>query len=144
MELRIRSRVRRLSTSANYTFLEGHIVESRQAAFPNRTGDPLLRRPKHAADVTATWIEADWNARWSTRYVGRRADSDFFTFSRPLFSNQAYWSSDAAVTYDFPRFVSAYLRIENIFDRSFQEVLGYQALGRSASVGVKVRVGADR
>ncbi len=143
-EFRVRSRVRQLSAQANYTYIDGHVQESTQTSFPFRPGDPLLRRPRHSADAGVTWTGRRWTAHGSTRFVGRRADSDFFTFSRPLFSNEPYCSSDAAFTYDFPRFVSAYVRFENIFNKSYQEVLGYQALGRSAVVGVRVRLGSER
>ena len=143
-EFRLRSRVHKLSIQTNYTYLDGHIQQSIQSSFPFRPGDPLLRRPKHSSDVSLTWTDRNRNAYWSTRYVGRRADSDFFTFSRTLFSNEAYWTSNAAFTYGFGSHVSAFVRFENIFDRSYQEVLGYQALGRSAVIGMKVRVGMER
>ena len=83
-------------------------------------------------------------ARWSTRAVGRRADSDFFTYPVPLKSNPGYSVSDASVTYEFARQVSAFVRFENIFDRHYQEVLGYLALGRSAVVGTRVRIGGAK
>ncbi|MBI4472067.1 MAG: TonB-dependent receptor [Acidobacteria bacterium] len=144
LEVRTRARIRRLSAHANYTFLEGRVQQSNQMSFPNRVGDPLLRRPKHSGDVSVMWSDQRWTLYWSTRYTGLRADSDFFTFSRPLFSNPAYIVSDAAFTYDFGRLISAYVRFENIFDRDYQEVLGYQALGRSAVIGTRVRLGGQK
>ena len=133
-----------LSIQTNYTFLEGRIQESNQSSFPNRVGDPLLRRPKHSGDINLTWNAPRWSAYWSTRYAGRRADSDFFAFSRPLFSHPSYTTSDAALTYDFPRAISAFVRIENMLDRDYQEVLGYRALGRSVTVGTRIRLGGER
>jgi outer membrane receptor protein involved in Fe transport len=35
--------------------------------------------------------------------------------------------------------LSAYLVAENLFDRQYQEVLGYPALGRSVRVGLRFR-----
>lgn len=145
VEARLRTRIRReMSAQANYTFLEGRITESRQLSFPNRVGDPLLRRPKHSADINLTWNAQKWSVYWASRYVGRRADSDFFTYNRRLFENPGYTTSDAAFTYDFPRYVSAFVRIENVFGREYQEVLGYQALGRSVIAGTRVRFGGER
>jgi vitamin B12 transporter len=118
VEFRVHGRVRKLSIQTNYTYLDGHIQESTQTSFPFRPGDPLLRRPRHSSDVSLTWTERRWNAFWSTRYVGRRADSDFFTFSQPLLSNDAYWSSNAAVSVGFGAHISAFLRLENIFNSS--------------------------
>ena len=76
--------------------------------------------------------------------MGLRADSDFFTYSTPLTKNPGYTSSDASFTYDFGKQLSAFVRFENIFDRSYQEVLGYQALGKGAIVGTRVRFGGER
>jgi vitamin B12 transporter len=145
-ELRLRARVRRMNAQVNYTYLDGHVEESMQTSFPFRPGDPLLRRPRHSGDFSLTWTESKWTAHWSSRFVGRRADSDFYAFDPPnsLTNNDAYSTSDAAVTYEVNRFLSAYARFENIFDHSYQEVLGYLALGRSAGVGVRVRVKGER
>jgi vitamin B12 transporter len=144
IEFRTRARVRQLMVQANYTYLDGHIQESSQLSFPFRPGDPLLRRPKHSGDLTLTWTDRKWTARWSTRAVGRRADSDFFTYSVPLQSNAGYSTSDAAFTYKFARPVSAFVRVENLFDHDYQEILGYRALGRSVVVGTQVRIGRAR
>jgi len=146
LELRLKSRIRQMLVEGNYTYLDGHIQESSQTSFPFRPGDPLLRRPRHSGDLALIWIGRKWNARWSTRAVGRRADSDFFAYRVPnsLRSNAGYSVSDAAFTYEFARFGSAFIRLENILDRDYQEVLGYRALGRSVIVGTRIRVGRER
>ena len=144
LELRMRARVQRVTAQANYTYLDGHIQKSMQTSFPFSSGDPLLRRPRHSGDVAVTWTEPRWSAYWSTRFVGRRADSDFFAFQVPLTRNPGYTASDAAFTYDFVHQLSAFVRLENIFDRDYQEVLGYQALGRSIVVGTKIRLGRGK
>src|SRR5262249_4222186 len=141
LEFRTRARVRQLLLQANYTYIDGHIEQSSQLSFPFRPVDPLLRRPRHQSDLTATGIGGKWTARWSTHVVGRRADSDFSTYSVPLTSNPGYFVSDLASTYEFARPVSVFIRLENVFDRSYQEVLGYLALGRSIVVGTRIRIG---
>lgn len=144
LELRMRARMQRVTAETNYTYLDGHIQESMQTSFPFRPGDPLLRRPRHSGDVALTWTGAKWTAFWATRFVGRRADSDFFTFQIPLTRNPRYSASDASFTYDFVRQLSVFVRLENIFDRDYQEVLGYEALGRSIIVGTKIRLGRGK
>ena len=144
VEFRTRARVRRLWVQANYTYLDGHIVESKQSSFPFRPRDPLLRRARHSGDLSLTWTDRNWSARWSTRAVGRHADSDFFAYSVRLTKNAGYGISDASFTYEFARPVSAYIRLENIFDHEYQEVLGYRALGRSVVVGTKLRLGREK
>ena len=143
-EMRTRARVRQLLLQANYSYLDGHIQESTQTSFPFRPGDPLLRRPRHSADVALTWTGRKWTAWWSTRLVGRRADSDFFTHSVPLTRNPGYAVSDTAFTYEFARPVSAFVRLDNIFSRNYQEVLGYLALRRSVVAGTRIRIGGEK
>ena len=143
-ELRMRARVRQLLVEANYTYLDGHIQESTQRSYPFRPGDPLLRRPRHSGDIAITWIGPKWSAQWSTRTAGRRADSDFFTYRLPLTSNPGYSISDGSLTYEFRRFGSVYLRVENIFNRDYQEVLGYLSLRRSFVAGTRIRLGRSK
>jgi len=146
-ETRIRTRLSRLAVQANYTYLDGFIQQSSEDSFPYRPGDPLIRRPKHAGDVVLTWIDRKWTAQWSTRAVGRRADSDFFAYNaapNSLTSNPGYSLSDASFSYELARPVSAFLRVGNIFDRNYQEVLGYLTLGRTFVAGTTIRIGGAR
>ena len=87
------------------------------------------------------WLDDDWQAPWSSRVVGERADSDFFSHFPPLTSNVAYTVSDAAFTVRLPGNMSAFITIDNIFNRQYQEVLGFEALGRGLTVGTRLRVG---
>jgi vitamin B12 transporter len=147
LETRVRARVRQLSVQTNYTYLDGFIEQSSQTSFPYRPGDPLIRRPRHAGDVVLTWIEKKWTAQWSTRAVGRRADSDFYAYNaapNSLTSNGGYSISDASFSYDFARPVSAFIRLGNVFDRNYQEVLGYLALRRNFVVGTRIRIGGAK
>ena len=103
-----------------------------------------MRRPRHSGDIGLTWFGKKWTGSWATVFVGQRADSDFFTFSRPLTSNPRYTVSNVALTYAVSRMLSFFLRGENLFDRNYQEVLGYQALGRGAVAGAKFHLGGER
>lgn len=147
LETRIRARMRNLAVQANYAYLDGFIEQSSQDSFPYRPGDPLIRRPKHSGDLTLTWTERKWTAQWSTRAIGRRADSDFYAYDaapNSLTSNSGYSISDASFSYEFARPVSAFIRVGNMFDRNYQEVLGYLALRRTFVVGTRIRIGGTR
>ncbi len=144
LEIRTRFRTGAVRASANYTYLEGRIEESSSASFPFRTGDPLLRRPKHSGDFQVSWRGNRWTAAWNSRFVGRRADSDFFSHFPPLTSNEYYTASDVAVTLELTPQLSTFVRIDNIFDRTYQEVLGFEALGRGIAVGSRIRWGGER
>ena len=144
LEIRTRVRTGALRSSANYTYLEGRIEESSAASFPFRTGDPLLRRPKHSGGFRVSWLADRWTAAWNSRFVGRRADSDFFSHFPPLTSNEYHTASNLAVTLDLTPQLSAFVRIDNIFDRTYQEVLGFEALTRGITVGSRIRWGPER
>ena len=144
LEIRNRFRAGALRASANYTYLEGRIEESSAPSFPFRTGDPLLRRPKHSGDFRVSWLADRWTAAWNSRFVGRRADSDFFSHFPPLTSNEYYTASNLAVTLDLTPQLSSFVRIDNIFDRTYQEVLGFEALTRGITVGSRIRWGRER
>ena len=144
LELRWRVRLGHFHANANYTRLAGKVVESSSASFPFRPGDPLLRRPDHSGDFRLSWIDDRFMVAWNSRFVGHRADSDFFSHFPPLESNERYTVSDAAVTVKITPRVSAFVFIKNAFDRSYQEVLGFLALGRAVNVGTRFRWGGDR
>ena len=94
-----------------------------------------------------TWIDRKWTAQWATRAVGRRADSDFFAYNaapNSLTSNPGYSLSDASFSYELARPVSAFLRVGNMFNRNYQEVLGYLTLGRTIVAGTTIRIGGAR
>jgi vitamin B12 transporter len=144
LELRGRVRLGRVRANANYTYLDGRVVESLSTSFPFRAGDPLLRRPDHSGDFRLSWIDDRWMVAWNSRFVGHRADSDFFSHFPPLESNERYTVSNIAATVDVTRQLSAFISVKNIFDRSYQEVLGFSALGRGVTVGTRFRWGGDR
>lgn len=144
LETRVRLRAGRFRVHTSYTLLHGRIQQSRQTAYPFRTGDPLLRRPRHAGDLSVVWAGERFQGSWSSIWVGTRADSDFFTFSRPQRSNSGYSVSNLAVGVRVHALASVRLRFENVFDRAYQEVLGFPALGRAIIVGTEFHWGGGR
>jgi outer membrane cobalamin receptor len=46
-----------------------------------------------------------------------------------------------AAHYNFGRGVSLYARAQNLFDKQYQDALGYPALGRDYRVGMKYQFG---
>ena len=73
--------------------------------------------------------------------VGGRGETldvepNFGTFGG-LFPNKGYVVANTGVTVHVHRTVDAFARVTNLFDRSYEEVLGYPALGRSAIGGLR-------
>jgi outer membrane cobalamin receptor len=105
------------------------------------TGNPLLRRPRHAATSLLTYLGKKWGANLGGSFVGRRLDSDFLGFG--INHAAGYVRVDAGGWYAFNPRVTAYLNIENLLDKQYQEVVGYPALGVNFRAGIRFRIGGD-
>jgi vitamin B12 transporter len=124
----------------NYTYDDTRVIEADNAFDPTQTaGNRLLRRPLHSGSAT---LFANYRAlvfTFSGYFTGERTDSDFLFlgFTR----NPGYARFDLATAYDFGKGVSGYVRVQNLFDKQYQDALGYPALGRELRVGMKYRFG---
>ena len=130
---------RALRLAAQYTLLAGEVLESGDA-FANpvyATGRSLLRRPRHQATFSARWRAGRVAFGADLVLVGRRGDSDFLGLG--LEGNEGYRRLDARARLRLSRALEAVVVGENVFDRRYQEVLGYPALGRSVRVGLRYR-----
>jgi len=122
----------------NYTYDDTRVIEADNAFDPTQTaGNRLLRRPLNSGSAT---LFANYRAlvfTFSGYFTGERTDSDFLFlgFTR----NPGYARSDLAAAYDFGKGLGAYIRVQNLFDKQYQDALGYPALGREVRVGMKYR-----
>jgi vitamin B12 transporter len=137
------SPTRHVQLGASYTFLDGDVLVSSSDFDPvYAVGQPLLRRPKNQVSA---WGRVDLGRSTlgaNVVSVGRRADSDFVGLG--LMENIAYTRVDARAQIRIHRGIEAFVVAENLFDESYQEVLGYPALGRSFRGGLRLRTGAAR
>lgn len=101
------------------------------------TGEPLLRRPEWAGSWSASvpWKLLTFSAQGI--YTGERLDVDPVTFARV--ETEAFYRQDCSLALDKPAWLSPGVKVENLFDADYQEVLGYPALGRRFSAGITVR-----
>jgi len=129
-----------LALLGQYTHTDSEILESADDFSPvYAVGEPLLRRPRNQASLSATLDFPRWSAGATVVYVGERADSDFVGLG--LTRNAAYTRLDARVHVRIAGPLEAWLAGENLADASYQEVLGYPALGRSVRGGLRLIVG---
>jgi vitamin B12 transporter len=102
------------------------------------TGQRLPRRAPYTVNATA-YYEAGWgNAGVEVGGVGYRPDFDISTFARVQLA--PYTLVRVVGTYRLDRQWSVNARIENLFDRGYELVDGYNTPGRGAFVGVAWRM----
>ncbi len=129
LELGIDEQVTRsLYTHLAYTFLHRDEDEA--------TGARLPRRPKHSGALTLGWRNGGLDANVSIVHSGARADVlPVFPFTSA--TNGAYTTVDANVQLRAGR-LTPFVKIENLRDERYEEVLGYPSAGRRAVVGLRV------
>jgi vitamin B12 transporter len=140
VESSARLRIAWFRVRGQYTLLDTRVTS---AASPTSAstglGQELPRRPRHSGsvDVTATFRRGFVNL--NTTFVGERQDSDGVGFG--IVRNPRYQKVDLGGSYALRRDVDLILRIENLLNRRYEEVLGYTALTRNVLAGLNVRWG---
>lgn len=138
-----------LTLSGNFTFLD---VDLKGTCPFDFTADPkddcLLRRPSQKGSVMVNYARQGLggtddllNLNVNLQVVGDRDDVDP---RRGFRTNPMYARTDVAVSYTLPsgffsfsRF-TVYGKIENLFDRNYQEILGFRAPPLNYLIGVRV------
>jgi len=125
-----------------YTLLDTEILavdQSNTAPPPFTVGDRLLRRPKHqfSSDVLLDAGRLTAFVQGGARSSVRDVDPSFGTFGG-LFDAPGYTTWNAGAAWKLLSRIEVFGRITNLFDRDYEEALGFPALGRSAMVGLRV------
>jgi len=114
-------------THLAYTFLHRDDDEA--------TGERLPRRPKHSGALTFGWREGGLDANVSIVRSGARVDIlPVSPFSHV--TNGAYTTVDANVQLRAGR-LTPFVKMENLRNERYEEVLGYPSPGRRAVVGLR-------
>jgi vitamin B12 transporter len=132
--------LRWLSIAANYTHDDSRVLVSPSAFDPALVpGNRLIRRPPNSGSLTMNAAFRRLNVNLAGYFTGVRTDSDFLFVGLNLTRNPGYARFDLATSYNLGRGVSVYARATNLFDKSYQDALGYPALGRDVRVGMNYR-----
>ncbi|HEY7056060.1 MAG TPA: TonB-dependent receptor [Vicinamibacterales bacterium] len=131
-----------LQAQIGYTFLDSDILAVDRAAAappPFEPGDPLLRRPRHQWFVDLAAVHGPLTAWVRGGGRGRVLDVEptLGTFGG-LFEAAGYAVWNAGGSWSIKRRVELFARVENLFDRSYEEAFGFPALGRGVMAGVRV------
>jgi len=125
-----------ISITGTYMLLDTRVTASTAPTSPGTgIGQQLLRRPRNSGAVVVTAAPRRWSLAAGASFVGERQDYDF-TFGTTR--NPGYQNVFASVSYEAVKHVTPVLRIDNLLNERYEEVLGYQALSRSILGGVRI------
>jgi outer membrane cobalamin receptor len=131
-----------LHVSGNYTFTASRVLEAPNAFDPALVpGQRLFRRPVHSGNIFLAANFRRFGATLAGAFVGPRTDSDFLGLGHTR--NPGYARFDFTTRVAVRRGVEAFARVENLFDKQYQDVLGYRALRRTFRGGMKFVVGGE-
>ncbi len=100
---------------------------------------PLLRRPKNKLGFNADYNFLEKaNANIEIIYVGERDDKDFNLYPVPRVKLPDYTLVNLSASYNFTKVVQFYGRIDNLFNKYYEDVLGYATPGQSEYLGIKL------
>jgi len=125
-----------LFISGYYEYDNSLILASPNATDPSLLpGNRLARRPLNSGSITFTGTYRRFSATLAGYFTGERTDSDFLGIG--LTRNPGYARLDLTARYTFANGFSIYGRANNLFDKNYQDALGYPALGRDLRIGVR-------
>ncbi|HWR01924.1 MAG TPA: TonB-dependent receptor, partial [Chlorobaculum sp.] len=109
------------------------------------TEDPdglqLVRRPAHKASLSGTWNITP-KARFTTSllWVGQRTETPYAydMYGSQVGKLDSYMVVNLSGSYKLSGNVELYGRVDNLFNRYYEEAWSYATPGRSAYAGVKV------
>ncbi|HKN77377.1 MAG TPA: TonB-dependent receptor [Candidatus Acidoferrum sp.] len=125
-----------LNLAGNYTYDDSRVIQSPNSSDPSEiAGNHLLRRPVNSGSLTLNAAYRRFGMTIGGYFTGVRTDSDFLGLG--LTSNPGYALFNIATHYDVGYGVSFYARATNLFNKQYQDALGYPALGRDVRAGVR-------
>ncbi len=145
---------RGLQVAVRYTYLATRAADSGYDGATFAVGKRLLRRPTHAGSLDVSYGAPGRGrdgrgagASLTVRYVGGRDDEDYSVFPLQRVVLPAYLRTDVAGEVPLlagrgarPE-VTATLRVENLFDERYEEVLRFPARRRAVYIGVRLEGG---
>ena len=101
------------------------------------TGLPLYRRPEHSGSFQFGYSTQRWGAGLNVSAIGERFESDFLAFPVRDVFNPGYGKVNITGHYQIHESLRLRGRIENLFDKEYEEALYYRALPRGFYGGVE-------
>ena len=134
VELGIKANLLRDLRWAKSLDVQGQYTHTLTRNYSGPENDRLPRWPVHQYSAIISYQPIDpFRMNVEFRYVGQRFNDVLNTQPMPAFD---VWNLSA--TYDVLKQVQAYLRVDNLFDRRYEELLYFGVPGRSIYGGVRV------
>ena len=139
-----RSKQRGYDAKINWQASDALTVEAFYGRLKATDGDSLdeLRRPRTTGFFAIAYRAENWQHQLSAAYTGKSEDI-FFPPVAP-FQERVQMDSFTLVSVTSNVLISkkfeAFVAIENLLDTQFEEVFGYQRSGRTARLGLKLRI----
>jgi vitamin B12 transporter len=134
-----------LDLVGNYTYDDSRVLVATEPFDPTELpGNHLLRRPVNSGSLTLNAVFRRLNVTLGGYFTGVRTDSDFLSMRSAttcigpcLSSNPGYALFDLSGSYRVGHGVTFHARAQNLFDKQYQDALGYPALGLNVQAGVR-------
>lgn len=125
-----------VNLKANYTYTN---AKDKSENTPDYN-EKLVRRPEHKAGIFISYSLNEFaNTNIELIYTGRREDLDFSTFPSSRIKMADYVLVNFAAHYDLFSFLRLNARIENLFNKQYEEIYGYGTPGLSFYGGVSIK-----
>lgn len=126
-----------LSINGFYTYDATRVLQAGELGVDPayNVGEPLLRRPLNSGSVifNVLWARVNWN--FIGYFSGVRTDVNFFTLEPA--NNPGYARFDMAASYNLTHSLALTARVWNLFNKQYQDALGYPALGQTYTFGMR-------
>jgi len=135
-----------LDARVAYTFLDSQILADDggigDAPSPFKAGDALLRRPRHQVTVDLAVVRSRTNAylRLNSRGGVLDVDPSFGSFGGLLMA-PGFFAAGAGAAVHLTSHWEIYGHVTNLFDRKYEEALGFPASPRTLTIGVRIAAG---
>jgi len=132
---------------AGYTWLKTNVVDAGVSGGPAATlvtGEPLLRRPANAGNVSLTYhMPKKLMFMLQGVFVGSRADVDYVSLTRVTMPSYTLVNASLLLTLKSDnegRFLAVSFRGTNLLNTGYQQTYGFAAPGRGYLVGLRVGI----
>ena len=136
------SRTQGIEVATEVTFsdtLSGRVAYTYTDTLNDATGESLLRRPRNKAATTLVYKPTKrFSSQLQWRVYSSRFDTDFNAYPPERTTLGGYGVLDLACSYVLDKDIELFARVDNLFDKEYQDVLGFGTMGAAAYGGVKV------